>query len=393
MKRKGSFLPIVIIILLSIIIIAISPLIYPSRFITDRVHKNITYDEAKVLEVKKEALQPDPKIHTIDLGYQDIKVEIIKGKYAGRQFDIKNSISRIYNIKVKQGMKVVVGIYTDNGAITDVAVYSHKRDYVIYTLIAIFFVIVIAVGRLKGFKSLIALIFTGITVIFFMMPLIFRGVNPILAAIITAVMTTTAMMLLIGDSKKKIYSAVFGAILGVVTAGLISYISGKLAHLSGLTMEDAENILYIAENSSLQVEGLMFASILIASLGAIMDMSMSITSAIFEIHAANPKLTRKELFEGGMNVGRDVIGTMANTLILAFAGSSLTLLILVIAAKMPYAQLANLDVINTELIQALSGSIGIVLTVPITASITAIIIKNNKVKNEKSFSKKGQMKK
>ena len=379
MKNKFSYISIAVILGLSIILIAVSPLIYPSRYITDRLHKNLTYEIAKVIEVKGEVLKPDPKLTNIDIGYQDVKIEILDGEYAGQRFDIRNGVSRIYNIKVKPGMKVVAGIYKDKGNISQVAIYSHKRSQVIYTLIAIFCIIVILIGRLKGLKSLVALFFTGVTVLFFMIPLIFRGLNPIFAAILTAIITTTAMMLLIGDSKKKIYSATFGAVLGVVTAGLISYFAGELAHLSGVTMEDAENIMYIAENSSMKVQGLMFASILIASLGAIMDMSMSIASAIFEIHAANPKQNQKQLFQAGMNVGRDVIGTMSNTLILAFAGSSLTLLILLLAAKMPYAQLSNLDVISTELIQGLSGSIGIVLTVPITSFITSMIIKKDKI--------------
>jgi uncharacterized membrane protein len=365
----------IIIVCMCIILVSISKLIYPSGNVTDKLHKNIEYEEARVLELNKEVLKPDPNLETIKVGYQDIKIEILKGRFAGQKFDIRNAVSRIYNIKTKPGMTVIAGIYSDAGKVTDVAIYSHKRDFVIYTLVILFCIIVVLVGKMKGLKSLIALIFTGITVVYLMLPLIFRGVNPIFAAIITGVLTTSAMMFLIGDSKKKIYSATLGAILGVITAGLISYAAGKLAHLSGLTMQDAENILYIAEKTSMKVEGLMFASILIASLGAIMDMSMSITSAIFEVNAANQELTGKQLFNAGMNVGRDVIGTMSNTLILAFAGSSLSLLILITAAKMPYAQLANLDIINIELIQGLSGSIGIVLTVPITAFVTSRIIK------------------
>lgn len=229
-------------------------------------------------------------------------------------------------------MKVISGIYSDNGKVTDVAIYSHKRNFVIYTLFVIFCIVLVLVGKIKGFKSLIGLIFTGISLIYLMLPLIYRGMSPIFAAIITGILTTSAMMILIGDSKKK-NSATLGAILGVIVAGLIAYTAGRLAHLSGLTMQDAEDILYIAEKTSMKVEGLMFAAILIASLGAIMDMAMSIISAIFEVHTANPELGRRQLFNSGMNVGRDVIGTMSNTLILAFVGSSLTLLIRIAAPK------------------------------------------------------------
>jgi len=382
MKKKFNYISIAVILALSILLIAISPLIYPSRYIKDKLNKNLTYEIAKVIEVNSEVLNPDPNLASVEVGYQDVTIEILKGKYAGQKFKIRNGVSRIYNIKVKPGMEVVAGIYTDQGKISQVAIYSHKRSQVSYSLIVIFCIVMLLVGRFKGFKSLVALFFTGVTVIYLMIPLIFRGINPILAAVVTAILTTTAMMILIGDSKKKIYSAAIGAVLGVVVAGLISYTAGQLAHLSGITMENAESIMYIAEKSSMKVDGLMFASILIASLGAIMDMAMTIASSIFEIHAANPNQSETQLFKAGMNVGRDVIGTMANTLILAFAGSSLTLLILLIASKMPYAQVSNLDVINTELIQGLSGSIGIILTVPITSFITAIIIKKEKGKEK-----------
>jgi uncharacterized membrane protein len=121
----------------------------------------------------------------------------------------------------------------------------------------------------------------------------------------------------------------------------------------------------------------MFASILISSLGAVMDVAMSLASATLEIHQANSKLTRKELILSSMNVGKDVMGTMADTLIMAFAGSSFNTMMLIWGFGMPYRQFINIPLVKTEIIQSLAGSIGIVLTVPVTIFLAATVYKGN----------------
>ena len=144
-------------------------------------------------------------------------------------------------------------------------------------------------------------------------------------------------------------------------------------------MQDTEALLYVSETSKLQIKGLLLAGILIASLGAVMDVAMSISSSMFELASVNSQLTTRELIRSGMNVGTDMIGTMTNTLILALAGGSLSTVILIYSATISELQLVNLDVLGTELIQGIAGSIGIVITVPITVLIAAYmcIKKNN----------------
>lgn len=127
----------------------------------------------------------------------------------------------------------------------------------------------------------------------------------------------------------------------------------------------------------MKIKGLTFSAILIASLGAIMDVAMSIASSIFELEKANPRSTINELFKSGMNIGKDIMGTMSNTLILAFAGSSLNMILFIIAYGMPYRQIVNLDFLVEEIIQGVSGSIGIILTVPITALISSNFTKKS----------------
>lgn len=215
-----------------------------------------------------------------------------------------------------------------------------------------------------------------------MLPLLLKGVSPIIAGILMAILSITVTLLLVSGINKKTVTAIFGTVSGVVIAGIIAYVFGKLSHLSGITMEDAESLMYIAEDTGLKITGLMFTGILVASLGAVMDVAMSISSSIFEMNIINQEVTFKELFKSAMNIGKDIIGTMTNTLILAFAGGSLSLLILIYSSSMPYNKLINLDVLGTEVIQGLAGSIGIVLAVPITALIGCYLCKASKSKEK-----------
>ena len=221
-----------------------------------------------------------------------------------------------------------------------------------------------------------------------MMPLMIKGVNPILSAILIAIISISITMTLVSGINKKTLAAITGTFIGVIVAGIIAYGFGNWAHLSGITMEDSESIMYIAETTGLKVSGILFAGILVASLGAVMDVAMSISSSIFEIYDVNKKMTLKELFKSGMNIGRDIIGTMTNTLVLAFAGGSITTMILLYSANMWTTQLINLDILGTEVIQSLAGTIGIILTVPITAIISAYLcktkIKDMKIKKVKA---------
>ena len=248
-------------------------------------------------------------------------------------------------------------------------VYGYDRSSMIYVLAGIFIIVVIIIGGVKGIKSLVSLMFTLVTVIFLMLPLMFRGVEPMLAAVVSATLSIIVTLSLVSGINKKTVTAIIGTISGVVISGIIAYIFGELTHSSGMTMNDTESLIYIAEGTNLKVKGIMFAGILIASLGAVMDVAMSISSSLFEINEVNKNIKQIDLFKSSMNIGKDIIGTMTNTLILAFAGGSITTLILIFAANMPYNKFINLEVLAIEIIQGLAGSIGIVLSVPITAAV------------------------
>ncbi|WP_291651199.1 YibE/F family protein [Clostridium sp.] len=374
-KSNENLILLLGVIFFSIILIIISKSIFSSGFLPDKYNGNMKYYNAVVTEVLSEDLTKDPYIEDVEVGFQKILVKISSKPYSGNTFEIENPISRLYNLKVKEGTKVIVGVIEKDGS-TQMNLYSYDRSNMIYLLIAVFILSVVVIGGFKGVKSLVALIFTLICCVYLMVPLMLRGVDPILSGILMSILSITVTLILVSGFNKKTLTAILGTVSGVIIAGLIAYVFGSLTNLSGLNMSEAESLAYIAEDTGLKLKGIMFTGILVATLGAVMDIAMSIASSIFEIHKVNDKISFNDLFKSAMNIGKDTIGTMTNTLILAFAGGSLSILILVFSANMPFNKLINLDLLGIEIIQGLSGSIGIVLAVPITAFIGCYLCKN-----------------
>ena len=368
-EMKRNIFAIVSVLIISIAIIMVSKSIFPDGFIEDRYGKGAEFYNGVITEIIEEDLNKDPILDGVEIGYQKVVAKVTEGQYKDNTYEIKNNISRLYNYKVEEGTKVVLILYKQNNGNMIWDVYGYDRSSMIYVLAGIFIIVVIIIGGVKGIKSLVSLMFTLVTVIFLMLPLMFRGVEPMLAAVVSATLSIIVTLSLVSGINKKTVTAIIGTISGVVISGIIAYIFGELTHSSGMTMNDTESLIYIAEGTNLKVKGIMFAGILIASLGAVMDVAMSISSSLFEIYEVNKNIKQIDLFKSSMNIGKDIIGTMTNTLILAFAGGSITTLILIFTANMPYNKFINLEVLAIEIIQGLAGSIGIVLSVPITAAV------------------------
>ena len=325
---------------------------------------------ARVIAVNNDRLTNDPVVESIQIGRQTVEMELLSGQHRGQVVRIDSTLNRFFNVEAQENMTILASVITDDqGNIQHVDVFGYAREAFMYGFIGLFFLILILVGRKKGFYSVISLVFTLCVVVFFMIPAILAGKSPILYAIITAIVTTVFSILMISDFTRKSVAAISGTIVGVFIAGLVSQIAGNIAHISGMQVEHAEEVLFQTQGVAVQVPQLLVAGIIIASLGAVMDVGMSIASVIYEMKEVNPKMGFKELYQSGMNVGRDVMGTMSNTLILAFAGSSITTLIIIVSYQLPYLRLINLDLLALEVIQGLSASIGLVLAVPATALI------------------------
>ena len=370
---------------LVIILLAIFYFTFYQKNIT-AMNKEINYVRAKVLEIISSNLTEQENIPGVYIGTQELKIEILSGEFKGQKLILTNSRLHgdlVYDVVAEEGMEIVLAVKKSNEKSPFMIIDTYARDKVIYLLIFLFIMALILVGKLKGLMALISLIVTGLMIVFFMLPMMFQGYSPVLLAIITAMVVIFVSLILIGGLNRKSYSAIIGTTMGVLIAGVISLISGEIAHLTGITGEASEQLVYIVSDFPINIKGIMFAGIIISSLGAVMDVGMSISSVIFEIHLKIPELNEKELFKSGMNVGKDIIGTMANTLILAFTGGALSIMILLIAYDMPYFRAINLNMVSTEIIQGLSGSIGLILTVPITSFISTLFIEKKRISNAK----------
>lgn len=283
-------------------------------------------------------------------------------------------VSFLYGANCVVGTKVIVRISEYDGNISG-SVYGYDRGMVLYILIGLFLICIWLVGGKKGINSIIALIFTFVVIMNMYIPLMYIGVNPFLAAVVSSILIVIISMILIGNFSKKTICAILGTIWGIVIAGMIAIIFGKLAHISGYNVENIETLIYVGQNSKLNIGGLLFSGILMASLGAVMDVAMSVSSTINEVNQIDTKLTSKDLFKSGISVGRDMIGTMSNTLILAFIGNSVNTMVVIYAYAFPYLQVINTYSIVIEILRGIAGTMGVILTVPFVSDISSKIMK------------------
>ncbi len=243
--------------------------------------------------------------------------------------------------------------------------YDVARDKGMFYLLGIFIFLLLLIGGKQGLKTIVTLVFAAFVIFSVILPLILKGYEPIPIATISAIIIIIFTLIVIGGLNKKTLSAVIGTVCGIIVAGILALWVGEISYLTGFSSEEAQMLFYM--DKAINIKGLLFAGIIIGSLGAITDVGMSIASAAYEIKEANKKISVHQLTTAGLNVGRDIMGTMANTLLLAYVGGATPLLLLLIGYETHWLQLTNMDLIATEFVRGMAGSIGLIITVPITA--------------------------
>lgn len=327
------------------------------------------FQKARVVEIVSENRNQSGN----QLGTQVVNVEILSGKYEGKVIQATNVDSYLYGADCKVGSKIIVQVSEYNGSLS-ASVYNYDRTNVLYMIIALFLILLVLIGKRKGFTSALGLIFTFICIMFLYLPMLYLGFSPFFSAVIVVILTTLVTMYFIGGFSMKTVCAVLGTIAGVIVAGVFASCFGMLSNISGYNVSDIETLIYIGQNSKMDISGLLFSGIIIASLGAVMDVAMSISTTIEEIKFHNPTVSSKELFKSGIKIGGDMMGTMSNTLILAFTGGSLSTLVVFYAYDMSFLQMFNSYDMGIEIIQGISGSLGVILTVPFVSIIAAVLM-------------------
>ena len=337
--------------------------------------------KAKVLEIEYDDTAEKRNVSLeADIRYQHLKIEILDGSHKGETMTIRHTIERImpgYYI-FKAGDKLLIRATEDNGKIETVKIQEKVRDTQVYLIVGLFVALLLIIGGIKGLKTLISLVIAVAMIFFGYIPLIIKGVNPILASLGISIPVVIITLIIISGKNIKTFVAIIGTSLGVIISGILAFIFGNFAHLTGLADDSSISLAYIPQFRNLDYKGILFGTILIGAIGAIMDVAISIASALYEINDLDKNISKKNMIISGMNIGKDMMGSMSNTLILAYVGTTLHLIILFIVYKIRFTEIINLDSIATEIIRAMAGSIGLIITIPVTVVIGTAIYKKKK---------------
>ena len=247
------------------------------------------------------------------------------------------------------------------------------RINAVIVLGAVFLVLVILFGRGKGLSAIVALILTCLAVFLVFIPAILTGRNVYVATIIVCLFSIISTLLIVIGPNKKALSAMLGCLGGVVLAGALMVIMDPLLTLTGIVDHESQALLMLPTQNPINLRAIIFAGVILGAVGAIMDVAMTIASSLWEVFEVGTISDFKSLVKSGINIGRDILGTMLNTLVLAYIGSSLSLILVIVITTPSYMQLFNMELITVELIRALVGAFGMFLTIPLTAVICGVL--------------------
>lgn len=280
--------------------------------------------------------------------------------------------------EVEAGDRIIMYNYPDSNTGAEWTFGEYVRFDVILWLGILFFLLLLFFGRFKGLNTIISLGFTCLAVFFVFVPSVLNGCNIYLTSSIVCVFTIIMTLLIVNGASEKTLATILGCLFGVALAALLTVIMDKFLALSGLVDDQSIYLQMLNPDKPIDLKAVVFGSIIIGAMGAVMDVAMDIASSLHEITRHVEDISFGKLFKSGMNIGSDVMGTMANTLVLAYIGSSLSSALLLITYSTSFMELLNREQIIVEFLQALVGSTAILLTIPLTAFICGVLYTRKK---------------
>lgn len=337
------------------------------------------YENGVITAVLTDNTFTDPAADNALRGEQLLLAEVRTGQYKGETLQVYSYVGPLYGgqLKVGDGATLLISTYAD-GTHT-ATVYEYNRLPSLVVIVAMFLIATVAVGGKVGAKSLVALAITLVCLFWILIPLLMKGAPTLLTVFLVCAYITVVTMVILGGVQRKTVCATLGTIAGTALSLLFGLAAQSLARVDGLRLADVEPLLQLRQTGTpLGLRGLLVGGIVISALGAVMDVAMSIASALTEVHAVAPDRGTKDLFRSGMNIGRDMVGTMTNTLILAFLGSGFALIIYLYSLGLSPYQLISSAYLTIEVVSSISSSIGVILSVPLTALISSVILTKGK---------------
>ena len=335
----------------------------------------------RVTDVKTDNVSGETEFVTVRF-----KAQALNTALRGKTLEVVQEIDRSFVFcpkQVEQNDKILVESYSADGE-TQYYFGDYVRITPLLWLLAIFCILIIVFSRMQGIKTVISLGFTCLSVFTVLIPAILNGHNIYLWSIVVCMFITVMTLSIISGFNVKAMCAGIGCVSGVLCAGITVLISDKFLNMTGMLEEESVYLIQLYPDNPINLKAIIFAMIIVGAVGAVMDVSMSISSSLYELRLKSPNIRPSELMKSGFAIGRDMMGTMANTLVLAYIGSSLTSVLLLVAYNAGIEQVINKEMIVAEILQALAGSLGMLLTLPLTSAVCAAVYYNREEKKNAS---------
>lgn len=306
--------------------------------------------------------------------YQKLLLIGTSGQFKGKNLQVENGKYDSKSIiEYKVGDKVVLNAASSPSGQYNFTITDYVRRAPLIFLFVIFVALALIIGGKRGFSSLLGMGITFAILFAFVLPLVLRGVAPVFATILASFIIIPITFSLSHGVNKKTLSAIAATFISLLLTGLLAYFFVDASHLTGFASEEA-SYLNVTENGAIDIHGLLLAGLIIGLLGILQDITISQAAVVCQLKNTDHKLKFDELFSRAMDVGRDHIASMSNTLILVYAGVSLPLLLLFLTNPLPFSAVINFEMIAEEIVRTLISSIGLILAVPITTALTAFVV-------------------
>ena len=363
MLLRGDLVGFLIVLAILVVLVGLAPRTF---HVAQRQADSPTQDGV-VVRVVEEHTQPS------DRGTQHTR--ILEVAVGGRVVNIEETTTagEVSLVPPQPGNGVLVQSVPGSNGEAVYYIVDHARSRTLWIMTALFAVLVIFVGRWYGVRSLLSLAVTYLILMRFIIPAILSGYSPLAVSLIGGVGIMASTLVLAHGVDRKSGAAIGGTALALVLIVVLSQFAIVAAKLTGLVGNDEASTVFVLFGGAIDARGLLLSGILIGALGALDDVTMTQASAVFELRDANPALHARALYERGMRIGRDHIASIVNTLVLAYAGASMPLLVILASQTEGVGTLLNREFLASEVARTVVGSIGIVAAVPLTTALAAML--------------------
>lgn len=329
--------------------------------------------KARVVEIVSERQEKLPGTDA-DFLVQEIRTEILQGERKGEIVSFDNDFS-----PVQEGSRFILRITTTSDGVTYYGISDFERRPALAIFFALFVLVVIGLGKWQGVRSLVSLGISILVIFFILIPLLLKGYSPVWVSTLAATAILFFAIFFTHGFNRKSLIAFIGTVSAVIMTGILASVAVMVTHITGFASHES---IYLNLNTGGQLDfvGLFLASIIIGMLGVLDDISITQVAVVRELYGVAPHLTRRELFASAIRVGKEHVGALVNTLVLAYIGVSLPVVLFAATSDASAGMLMNMEIFASEIIRTILGSLGLIMTVPITTILAVIFLKDFKGK-------------